>query len=140
MHLFVYGTLLSNIPSSMSKFLRRRAVLVGKATIPGSLHDLGSYPGYFPEGAGTVIGELWRLNDDRREQTLEMLDAYESVTGETDDEYSRLTVLATVGGGGTFSAETYACRADVSGQPLIPRGNYPPFYAQNAAHRRFVEG
>ncbi len=140
MHLFVYGSLLSNIPSSMSKFLRRRASLVGKATTPGALYDLGMYPGFVAGGDELVKGELYHVNSENEDQTMEMLDAYESVTGEPEDEYARTEVSVQVGGGGTFKADTYVFCGDVSEKTLIPRGDYPAYYAGNAAHERFVNG
>lgn len=139
-HLFVYGTLLSGIPSSMSKFLRRRATLIGKATVPGTLYDLGLYPGYVTTGDGTVRGELYRLNEENLDETLEMLDAYESVTGAPEDEYVRAEVRAKVGDGGTFRAMTYAYTKDTDGKPVIPQGNYATFYPTSREHQRFVNG
>jgi gamma-glutamylcyclotransferase (GGCT)/AIG2-like uncharacterized protein YtfP len=140
MHLFVYGTLLSNIPSSMSKFLRRRASLVGKATVAGKLFDLGMYPGFIAGGEDNVIGELYLIKPENEEQTMEMLDAYESVTGEPEDEYRRVEVEAKVGGGGTFTAQTYEFTGSVAGKALIPRGNYPAYFEGNEGHSRFVNG
>jgi len=140
MHLFVYGTLLSNIPSSMSKFLRRRASLVGKATAPGKLYDLGMYPGFVAGGEDNVIGELYLIKPENEEQTMEMLDAYESVTGEEEDEYRRIELTAQVGGGGSFKAQTYEFIGSVEGRALIPKGNYPAFYASSDEHARFVNG
>lgn len=140
MHLFVYGTLLSNIPSSMSKFLRRRASLVGKATVPGKLYDLGMYPGFVAGGEDNVVGELYLVKPESEEQTMDMLDAYEGVTGEPEDEYRRTDVTAQVGGGGTFKAQTYEYTGSLGGKKLIPRGNYPAFYEDNAEHARFVNG
>lgn len=140
MHLFVYGTLLSNIPSSMSKFLRRRAALVGKATVSGKLYDLGMYPGFVAGGDGNVIGELYLVESEKEAQTMEMLDAYESVTGEAEDEYRRVEVEAKVGGGGTFTAQTYEFTGSVDGKSLIPKGNYPAFFEGNKEHSRFVNG
>lgn len=140
MHLFVYGTLLSNIPSSMSKFLRRRASLVGKATVAGKLFDLGMYPGFVAGGEDKVVGELYLIKPENAEQTMEMLDAYESVTGEAEDEYRRIEVTAQVGGGGSFRADTYEFTGSVEGKTLIPKGNYPAFFEGNAAHSRFVNG
>jgi len=140
MHLFVYGTLLSNIPSSMSKFLRRRAVLIGKASASGKLIDLGMYPGFVAGGDGEVVGELYRINPENKEQTMEMLDAYESVTGEPTDEYRRITVTARVSGGGTFEAETYEFIGDAAGKTVIPRGDYPSYFKDRPAHERFVNG
>ncbi|MEM9928352.1 MAG: gamma-glutamylcyclotransferase family protein [Bacteroidota bacterium] len=140
MYLFVYGTLLSNIPSSMSKFLRRRATLIGKATTAGQLFDLGMYPGFVGGGAEKVTGELYRLEEARQEQTIEMLDAYESVTGASEDEYHRIEVEVQVGGGGTFSAQTYEYLGNTTGKERIPRGDYPAYYAAHPEHEKFVNG
>ncbi len=138
-HLFVYGTLLSDIPSSMSKFLRRRATLIGKATASGTLYDLGLYPG-FVGGAGSVKGELYRLHDAQLPETLEMLDAYETVTGAPEDQYRRISVTATIGDGGTFTAQVYEYRGSTNGKNTIPKGDYCPFYRSNPDHQRFVNG
>ncbi len=140
MYLFVYGSLLSNIPSSMSKYLRRRATLVSKSTTPGKLYDLGMYPGFVAGGDDLVKGELYLLKPENEAQTLEMLDAYESVTGEPEDEYLRGEVIVQVGDGGTFKAETYIFRGDVGDKTLIPRGDYPAYYEGNSDHERFVNG
>ncbi|WP_020567608.1 gamma-glutamylcyclotransferase family protein [Neolewinella persica] len=140
MHLFVYGTLLSNIPSSMSKFLSRRATLIGKAITKGSLYDLGMYPGFVAGGEETVTGELYHLNSDKQVQTLEMLDAYESVTGEPDDQYRRLEISVQVSGGGNFKAETYEFTGETEGMQLIHRGDYTKYYHGKPDHERFVNG
>jgi len=139
-HLFVYGTLLSDIPSSMAKFLSRRGKLIGKATVPGTLVDLGYYPGYRSEGEGTVRGELYRLEADRAEESLKMLDTYESVTGSEDDEYRRIRVSGRVNDGGPFEAWTYELSKKPKGKSVIPLGNYVPFYRENEKHQRFVNG
>lgn len=135
--LFVYGTLMSNIPSSMSKFLRRRATLIGKATVSGTLIDLGGYPGLLT-GGGTVKGELYRFNEDRREESWSMLDAYESVTGAPEDEYRKESIDVRVNGGGKFSATTYVYVGSTKGKEVIPNGDYPPFYKNNPEHRKFT--
>ena len=139
-YLFVYGTLLTGIPSSMSKFLRRRALLIGKATVAGKLYDLGMYPGFVAGGDEQVKGELYRLNAETVEETLEMLDAYESVTGAPEDEYRRIELEVQVNDGGKFGAFTYAYVKPVEDLPVIPNGNYAAFYPGNAEHQRFVNG
>lgn len=139
-HLFVYGTLLAGIPSSMGKFLRRRATLVGKATVPGTLYDLGLYPGYVAQGNGIVTGELYRLGEARAAETMELLDAYEGVTGAPEDEYARAKVKAKVNDGGSFAATTYVYTKDTAGKAVVPQGNYAVFYAESPDHQRFVNG
>ncbi len=140
MYIFVYGTLLTSIPSSMSKFLRRKAQLIGKATVAGSLYDLGMYPGFVSGGGGRVKGELYRLEPATEEMTLQMLDAYESVTGAPEDEYQRVEVTAKVNDGGTFVAFTYEYRGDTDDKEIIPLGDYAAFYQGNTQHMRFVNG
>ena len=135
--LFVYGTLRSDIPSSMSKFLRRRATLVGKTTASGRLYDLGGYPG-FVSGGGTVTGELYRINEEQAEETWQLLDAYESVSGSSSDEYKRVTIDVQVAAGGKFRAHTYAYQQATSDKAEISGGDYPPFYRNNSAHRKFT--
>ncbi|MEM1357258.1 MAG: gamma-glutamylcyclotransferase family protein [Bacteroidota bacterium] len=139
-HLFVYGTLLSDIPSSMSKFLRRRGKLIGKASVAGTLYDMGMYPGFVAGGSGTVKGELYRLEGDNAKESLSMIDAYESVTGAGNDEYRRITIKGRVSDGGPFEAFTYEIRKKPRGMPEIPRGNYSAFFKGNKEHQRFVNG
>ena len=137
-YLFVYGTLLSDIPSSMSKFLRRRADLIGKATTAGTLYDLGGYPGFVAGGSGDVHGELYRLHADRAEESRQLLDAYEGVSGAAGEEYAKQPVEVTVKDGGRFTATTYVYTLPTDELPVIPRGNYPLFYRSNPEHQKFT--
>ena len=136
-YLFVYGTLRSDIPSSMSKFLRRRAALIGKATASGRLIDLGGYPG-FVAGGGTVKGELYRINEDQAGETWQMLDAYEGVSGLESEDYRKLALDVQVAAGGKFRAHTYEYQQPTTGKTEIPNGDYPPFYRTNPEHRKFT--
>lgn len=124
----------------MSKFLRRRSKLVGKATVAGELYDLGMYPGFKAGGSGRVTGELYKLDDKRASETIEMLDAYEGVTGEKEDEYLRKEVECRVTDGGKFTAMTYISRSIPASAKQITKGNYASFYAGNSNHQKFVNG
>lgn len=73
--LFVYGTLRTEFDNRYARLLRSRAELVGRATVPGSIYRIRHYPGYRPEPAAEVHGELYRLADP--EATLKALDEYE---------------------------------------------------------------
>lgn len=73
--LFVYGTLRSEFDNRHARLLRAKAALVGRATVPGSIYRIRHYPGYKPDPAGEVHGELYRLTDP--EGTLAALDEYE---------------------------------------------------------------
>jgi gamma-glutamylcyclotransferase (GGCT)/AIG2-like uncharacterized protein YtfP len=82
--LFVYGTLRSAFDNRYAKLLRARAELVGPAAVPGSIFRIAHYPGYRPEPAGTVHGEVYRLTEP--EALLRILDQYEGA------EYERVSV------------------------------------------------
>ena len=140
MHLFVYGTLLSSIPSSMAKFLRRRATLVGPATVSGALYDLGMYPGFQTDGNGEVHGELHELDITKADETMAMLDAYEGVTGEAEDEYVRTDISCRLENGRVVTAQTYVSRSIPASAKSIVSGDYQQFYAGNPEHQRFVNG
>lgn len=73
--LFVYGTLRSEFDNRYARLLRSRAKLLGEVTVPGSIYRIRHYPGYRPEPAAEVRGELYRLSDP--EATLKALDEYE---------------------------------------------------------------
>ncbi len=72
--LFVYGTLRSEFDNRYARLLRKQALRAGRATVQGSIYRLGRYPGFRPEPAGAVSGELYELRDDA---VLEALDRYE---------------------------------------------------------------
>jgi gamma-glutamylcyclotransferase (GGCT)/AIG2-like uncharacterized protein YtfP len=80
--LFVYGTLRSDFNNRYARLLRKDAVLVGPATVSGSIYRLSHYPAFRPEPAGVVHGELYRLNQPAA--TLKALDDYEG------SEYERV--------------------------------------------------
>lgn len=137
-YLFVYGTLRSDIPSSMSKFLRRRGKLVGKATVDGELIDLGGYPGFISGTGGTVKGELYQIDAAQAAETWQMLDAYEGVTGLANEDYRKIEVYVRVNAGGAFRAMTYEYQLPRAGKPVIPNGDYPPYYRNNPDHLKFT--
>jgi gamma-glutamylcyclotransferase (GGCT)/AIG2-like uncharacterized protein YtfP len=72
--LFVYGTLRSEFDNRYARLLRKQATLIGRATVPGAIYRVDHYPGYRPEPAGEVHGELYELHD---AAMLETLDDYE---------------------------------------------------------------
>jgi len=96
--LFVYGTLRSDAKGILGRrergLLHQQARLVGSASVPARLYDLGEYPGLVRVAAGAtapmVQGELLELYNPSR--TFLWLDAYEGVSangGRPEDEYRR---------------------------------------------------
>src|ERR1700730_7452130 len=71
---FVYGTLRSGSPQSMSlRFPTSK--FIADAKVSGSLYDLGAYPGLLvKESKSNVTGEVYEVDD----QLLHELDAFES--------------------------------------------------------------
>lgn len=73
--LFVYGTLRSEFDNEFAQFLRTHATRLGIATVRGSIFLIGDYPGYKPDPAGVVRGELYQLAQPAA--ALATLDDYE---------------------------------------------------------------
>ena len=85
--LFVYGTLRSRFNNRAARLLRSHGTLIGPATVSGSIYRIGSYPGWKPEPAGEVRGELYELRNPQ--ETLDALDEYEG------EDFARIAIEAT---------------------------------------------
>ncbi|MGH1436522.1 MAG: gamma-glutamylcyclotransferase family protein [Lewinella sp.] len=132
-HVFVYGTLLSTIPSAASKWLSENAQLCEQASFPGVLYDLGSYPGFVlgEKIVGAVVGEIHRLSE--RESALDCLDKYEGLD-EEPPLYKRELLLHPKYG----EVWTYTYQGETKGLSLIPGGNYLNYCKKQAKHRLFI--
>jgi gamma-glutamylcyclotransferase (GGCT)/AIG2-like uncharacterized protein YtfP len=87
--LFVYGTLKGK--GSRRHALLRSARFVDVGTIPGTLYDLGDYPGAVRErGHGRIFGELYEIPETEAKQILRALDKYEGSEFERRRTYVRL--------------------------------------------------
>jgi len=79
-HLFVYGSLRRDVPTpgSMHRLIAGRIRYIGRATIPGRLYRIGSYPGWVATdgNAEQVVGELYKMIGEPAE-LLARLDDYE---------------------------------------------------------------
>ncbi|KIQ21253.1 gamma-glutamyl cyclotransferase [Variovorax paradoxus] len=86
-HVFVYGTLRRLGRNDIARY-RPAPVLVGEASIAGTLYDLGAYPGIVLGGAGRVKGEIYRI-----EPAVEAaLDLLEEVAEDDSGEYIKREV------------------------------------------------
>jgi gamma-glutamylcyclotransferase (GGCT)/AIG2-like uncharacterized protein YtfP len=130
--LFVYGTLRSDLGHPMAQFLARRARLLGRAKMPGRLHDLGPYPGMRDaENADDwVHGELWELAE--AAATLEELDRYESL-GTAPPPFVRRRGRATLSSGAAVETWVYVYVGTVDKARHIASGDYRA--ARDAAKR-----
>lgn len=127
-YLFVYGTLRKAFEHEMHAVLERAARLVGEATVPGALYDLGAYPGLVvaEAGAARVTGELYALDPGGAQIALEALDAYEGC-GAADPEpheYRREVLRVRLADGSELAAWTYLLNRSHAGLTPVPGGDY----------------
>lgn len=103
-NIFVYGLLQSKYDNEAAQMLRKHATLIGPASIPGAVFDLGEYPAVFFEKnmKGMVRGELYYIHGDSN-QLLQFLDEFEGIGPDEQKpfEYRRGIVQAQCEGGET---------------------------------------
>ena len=73
-HIFVYGTLRKDQHANKLFGVEACAEYVSTTTLPGSLYDLGAFPGYIPGEEGKVTGDVYELKD---RSIISDLDRYE---------------------------------------------------------------
>lgn len=125
-NVFVYGTLLSGSCNPAGRMVD--AEVVGPATIPGQIYDLGWYPGFkrqsVVEEPSLVKGELIRID----EEGLERLDAYEGCP----HLYSRAEITAITDDGEAIPAYVYEYNGNVHEDDVIPHGDFLQHEKENA--------
>jgi gamma-glutamylcyclotransferase (GGCT)/AIG2-like uncharacterized protein YtfP len=115
--LFVYGTLRPG--AAMHGLIEGRVTVIGAATVPGSLVDLGAFPALVEAtGPGErVHGALCEIPHGDLEALFDVLDRYEGETFERLlDEVS--------GPRGAAQAWLYRWRGDPTGRRRVPGGDY----------------
>lgn len=117
--LFVYGTLRPSLAVGEHSRLVHALEVVGTATVPGMLLDLGNYPGLVA-GEGVVHGELLRVTD---AATLLAFDAYEECGG-PEPLFRRERMVASLGDGTVVRAWGYRYVRPPLGAPAITGGDY----------------
>ena len=116
---FIYGTLLRGLERA---HLLEQAEFLGPATAPGRLHALGAYPGLL-EGSGTVVGELYRIDEQTRAQ-LDRVEGFDPANPD-DSLYQRRPIHARlIATGETLNAQTYLYNLDVPEGSHIRQGDY----------------
>ncbi|MFA8450823.1 MAG: gamma-glutamylcyclotransferase [Bacteroidales bacterium] len=135
-YLFVYGTLLSNVPSRMEHFLRNNTKIIGQGYVLGRLYDLGDYPGaiYDINSKNKIYGELIEL---KNKHTLETIDNYEELGAQWPEptEYMRImvTVHLKISNKNSYKRLTaffYNYNYPVSEWDKIDSGNYKEYVTQ----------
>jgi gamma-glutamylcyclotransferase (GGCT)/AIG2-like uncharacterized protein YtfP len=109
---FVYGSLKLGYYNDRSFYSNRREN-VEKATVVGTLYDLGNYPGLDLNGHGLVRGEIHTYSDEVAAEVVERLDALEGyVEGRKGNHYNRLLVDAELESGEIVKAYAYEISKD----------------------------
>jgi gamma-glutamylcyclotransferase (GGCT)/AIG2-like uncharacterized protein YtfP len=124
--LFVYGTLRPALATGGHGAIVRDLEVVGPATAPGLLLDLGSYPGLVA-GDGVVYGELLRVVDPDR---LQALDAYEECGG-PEPLFRRERMVASLADGTTVVAWGYRFMRPPQAATVIAGGDYAAHVARH---------
>jgi len=116
-YLFVYGTLKSTFRNPYARRLRREALLVGRATMPGRLYRVRWYPGMRPprDSGDRVTGELYRLRQPSK--MLAVLDEYE-------DGYRRELRNATLASGRIHQCWVYMYRLPMLERRRVSSGEW----------------
>jgi gamma-glutamylcyclotransferase (GGCT)/AIG2-like uncharacterized protein YtfP len=127
--LFVYGTLRPPFTNPYAQHLRQHSQYVGEGEFSGQLLDLGNYPGavYQPESSIKVYGSIYNISS-QKEYLLAYLDDYEGISEaiEKPHEYVR-TVIEVSSGDSIVACWIYLYNLSVTGQLLIPSGDYVAF-------------
>ena len=109
----------------MSDRLAREAHLLGPASMPGRLYDLGKWPGLRPtrEPGLLVHGELYRLSHPAT--ALPWLDSYEGIgPGVENPEYCRRIAEAQLGSGFAIATWVYVYQWSITGARQIHEGRW----------------
>jgi gamma-glutamylcyclotransferase (GGCT)/AIG2-like uncharacterized protein YtfP len=109
---FVYGTLMRGY--ALHLLLARASKFLGEGRVHGRLLDLGRYPGLV-EGAGSVRGEIYRLDDSELLAVLDRAEGY---------NFGRRRTTVTLASGRRARAWVYRYRGRQEKAVLIPDGDY----------------
>lgn len=125
-YLFVYGTLLKDFDSYMSKFLNKHSEFIGNAYFTGRLYDLGWYPGAVASDnpSERVYGNVFKLKN--TDEVFKVLDDYEGVgnTSTYHNEYKRELINAYLDDGERLKIWVYIYNASTKDLKRIFSGNY----------------
>lgn len=127
-HLFVYGTLRSDVAGPAQAELMRGLRLVGSASIAGRLYDAGWHPAAVESGDATdrITGELWAMDADAAPGLLAALDEYEGIDAARPDLslFVRQAVTAEREDGTRVPTWVYFFNGPIDSRPRIPSGDW----------------
>lgn len=131
--LFAYGTLMQGFSNPFAKKLRKNAIWRGKASFPGQLFDLGSYPGalFLPSYEGLVHGEVWEIT--AFDSVIPSLDYYEGIH-DSQPEYVRAPISVLLETGQVQLAWVYLYCQPIGTFVQIKHGDYRQWLLDNKQH------
>eukprot|EP01031_Cornospumella_fuschlensis_P004095 gene4095-5117_t len=100
-HVFVYGTLCRGEQRDINK-LKPGPEYVGDTSVPGTLYDLGTYPGIVLGGQGAVRGEVYRISAELES----LLDEIEEVWPQQTGEYAKREVQVQLNNAGNQDSDS----------------------------------
>lgn len=125
-YLFVYGTLLKDFESYMSKFLEKHSEFIGTGYFDGKLYEISWYPGAVLSTVSTekVYGHIFKILNNKK--TFQVLDDYEGIgqTTKHPNEYKRVLIDAYLDSKETIKTWVYIYNNSTENLKLIPSGNY----------------
>lgn len=119
--IFVYGTLRRDSGHAMSHWLASRAHWCGQSRVAGRLYRVSYYPALV-RGDGQVRGDLYRLENP--ELILPVLDSFEEISGQAQDEYERRLCAVRSGNGETVRAWVYEYRLPADTLERVSSGDW----------------
>ena len=134
--LFSYGTLMRGESRfSIFKYFKPQCILLAEA--PGSLLDLGAYPGMIPplDGNCHVQGEFMRFKPKDMPALLKELDRIEGARGfdQPGSLYIRVLTEVHVGGGKVGQAWVYRLANPLANAPIIPSGDWRAYQGKRTS-------
>jgi gamma-glutamylcyclotransferase (GGCT)/AIG2-like uncharacterized protein YtfP len=127
-HLFVYGTLRSDVAGPVQAELMRGLRLVGRASIAGRLYDAGWYPAAVEseDVSDRIAGELWAMGADAASGLLAALDEYEGIDAARPalSLFVRRAVTAEREDGTRVPTWVYFFNGPVASMPRVPSGDW----------------
>ncbi len=116
---FVYGTLRRGDDNDITR-LAPPPQFIGSATIAGTMHHLGGYPGVSLGGASEIIGEVYAVSAELEKK----LDAIESEYPAQADEYAKRAIRVHVAGQWRDCFVYEINPAYTQGKPIIASGDW----------------
>lgn len=108
----------------MADWLHARALAIGPAYTQGDLFMLDGYPGLIPGEAGSVLGYIYRL-DEEGDEVLAALDEYEECSARfpAPHEYERRVIIVEAPDG-PLQAWAWIYAGPVEGCERIASGDF----------------